>query len=141
MGPFNERQMRVGRPPGVAYYGSSQMLNEAYYQEIDTGSGTLLSISEINAISGNQSTIRVPAGRRHIGWVFSALNSMGTAVLNGVVTTDGTSYPVKSSYFADGYVNISVYPLFGRDVRWSRLGRGRWPPGRHGRGRSFIVSA
>jgi hypothetical protein len=151
MGPFNERQTRVGRPPGIYYFGSSNMQDLIYRQEID--SGDLLSVSQINTINANPSdprhvnsfasmAIAIPPGRRHVGWVFYGPGSYGIVTIDGVAPVNGISYPVNAAYSSTDWASIEVYPLFGRRTQSRRLGTGSWPPGRHGRRTiSFMISS
>lgn len=144
IGPFSERQQRVGVLVGVTYWRSAAM-DEVVYQQT-TISGTLLSAGEINTINrnlGNSATITIPVGQEHIGWAFSASYSYGISTLNGVAPSATAKYPIRSAFDVGEGGTIALFPLFSpprRVRRWTRLGKSNWPRPRHPRSTlSFIA--
>ena len=143
IGPFNERQVRVGTNEYVTYWRSVAQ-SQVIYSELTT-SGALLSVEQINAINTNPSHPRHLEGRNYtyntlgrvqIGWAFSASRSWGIGTLNGSTPVDGATYPINSAFVVDNEessASIGLYPVFSEPPRRRRarqVGRGNWPPGR-----------
>ena len=118
LGPFNERSVAVGFPPGIKYTDGVTF----YVQPVVEG--TLLSVEQINAVISEDPPFIIPSGQQQIGWMYNLDQSYSTSVpsnltqlINGAIPIDGNIYPINSTYNADTTGNdnggIVLFPVYG----------------------------